>query len=77
MMETLVVRIVLLHWMQIRQLLKQLNGLNEVTENIRNNTYVKSVDASTNASSGGNPLSVTLTISSMGITQMDIQLIGR
>ena len=43
-----------------------IDGLNEVTENIRNNTYVKSVDASTNASSGGNPLSVTLTISSVG-----------
>ena len=43
-----------------------IDRLNEVTENIRNNTYVKSVDASTNASSGGNPLSVTLTISSVG-----------
>ena len=43
-----------------------IDRLNEVTENIRNNTYVKSVDASTSASSGGNPLSVTLTISSVG-----------
>ena len=54
---------------------ESIDGLNEVTENIGNNTYVKSVDASTSASSGGNPLSVTLTISSVGLTQMDIQLI--
>ena len=43
-----------------------IDRLNEVTENIRNNTYVKSVDATTSASSGGNPLSVTLTISAVG-----------
>ena len=45
---------------------ESIDRLNETMENIRNNTYVKSVDASTNASSGGNPLSVTLTISSVG-----------
>ena len=43
-----------------------IDRLNETTENIRNNTYVKSVDATTNYSSGGNPLSVTLTISVVG-----------
>ena len=45
---------------------ESIDRLNETMENIRNNTYVKSVDASTNASSGGNPLSVPLTISSVG-----------
>lgn len=43
-----------------------IDRLNETTENIRNNTYVKSVDATTNYSSGGNPLAVTLTISVVG-----------
>ena len=50
-----------------------IDRLNETTENIRNNTYVKSVDASTSASSGGNPLSVTLTLSVVGnANQYDI-----
>ena len=43
-----------------------IDRLNETTENIRNNTYVKSVDASTSASSGGNPLAVTLTTTVVG-----------
>ena len=43
-----------------------IDRLNEVTENIRNNTYVKSVDATVDNSSGGNPLTVTLTISVVG-----------
>ena len=43
-----------------------IDRLNETTENIRNNTYVKSVDATTDVSSGGNPLTVTLTISAVG-----------
>ena len=50
-----------------------IDRLNETTENIRNNTYVKSVDATTSASSGGNPLSVTLTLSVVGnANQYDI-----
>ena len=50
-----------------------IDRLNEVTENIRNNTYVKSVDASTSATSGGNPLSVTLTTTVVGnANQFDI-----
>ena len=40
--------------------------LNEALENVRNNTFVKSVDFSTNVSSGGNPLSVTLTTTVVG-----------
>ena len=43
-----------------------IDRLNEVTENIRNDTYVKSVDATTDVSSGGNPLTVTLTITTVG-----------
>ena len=43
-----------------------IDDLNETLENVRNETYVKSVDATTNNSSGGNPLSVTLTISVVG-----------
>ena len=35
-------------------------------ENIRNSTFVKSVDATTDVSSGGNPLTVTLTTSVVG-----------
>ena len=45
---------------------ESIDRLNETMENIRNNTYVKSVDATTNVSSGGNPLTVTLTISVVG-----------
>ena len=40
--------------------------LNEALENVRNNTFVKSVDFTTNVASGGNPLSVTLTTSVVG-----------
>ena len=45
---------------------ESIDRLNETMENIRNNTYVKSVDATVDNSSGGNPLTVTLTISSVG-----------
>ena len=45
---------------------ESIDRINETMENIRNNTYVKSVDATTNVSSGGNPLTVTLTISAVG-----------
>ena len=40
--------------------------LNEALENVRNDTFVKSVDFTTNVASGGNPLSVTLTTSVVG-----------
>ena len=40
--------------------------LNEALENVRNNTFVKSVDFTTNVASGGNPLSVTLTTTVVG-----------
>ena len=40
--------------------------LNEALENVRNDTFVKSVDFSTNVASGGNPLSVTLTTTVVG-----------
>ena len=50
-----------------------IDDLNETLENVRNETYVKSVDATTNNASGGNPLSVTLTISVVGnANQYDI-----
>ena len=45
---------------------ESIDRLNETMENIRNDTYVKSVDATTSVSSGGNPLTVTLTISTVG-----------
>ena len=52
---------------------ESIDRLNETMENIRNNTYVKSVDATSNVSSGGNPLTVTLTISVVGnANQYDI-----
>ena len=40
--------------------------LNEALENVRNDTFVKSVDATTDVSSGGNPLTVTLTTTVVG-----------
>jgi len=43
-----------------------LDKINEALENVRNNTFVKSVDFSTNVTSGGNPLSVTLSTSVVG-----------
>ena len=43
-----------------------IDRLNEVTENIRNNTYDKCADAPVDNRSGGNPLTVTLTISVVG-----------
>tara|TARA_R110002074_G_scaffold394176_1_gene581386 strand:- start:875 stop:3502 length:2628 start_codon:yes stop_codon:yes gene_type:complete len=45
---------------------ESIDKLNEAMENIRNSTFVKSVDVTTNVSSGGNPLSVTLTTSVVG-----------
>ena len=52
---------------------ESIDRLNETMENIRNSTYVKSVDATVDNSSGGNPLTVTLTISVVGnANQYDI-----
>ena len=52
---------------------ESIDRLNETMENIRNNTYVKSVDATSNVSSGGDPLTVTLTLSVVGnANQYDI-----
>lgn len=52
---------------------ESIDRLNETMENIRNSTYVKSVDATSNVSSGGDPLTVTLTISVVGnANQYDI-----
>jgi|TARA_R110002153_G_scaffold29405_8_gene90309 hypothetical protein len=45
---------------------ESIDKLNEAMENIRNNTFVKSVDATTSVSSGGDPLTVTLTTSVVG-----------
>ena len=43
-----------------------IDDLNEAMENVRNNTFVKSVDFTSNATQGGTPLSVTLSISVSG-----------
>lgn len=44
-----------------------IDALNEGIENVRNNTFVKSVDATvTSGASGGAPLSTTLAISAVG-----------
>ena len=43
-----------------------LDKINEALENVRNSTFVKSVDFTTNVSSGGDPLTVTLTTSVVG-----------
>ena len=43
-----------------------IDDLNEVTENIRNNTFVKSVDFTADNTAGGEGLVVTLTITSVG-----------
>ena len=45
---------------------ESIDKLNEAMENVRNDTFVKSVDFTTNNSSGGNPLSVTLTTTVVG-----------
>ena len=40
-----------------------IDDLNEAMENVRNNTFVKEVDFTSNVTEGGNPLSVTLSTS--------------
>lgn len=43
-----------------------IDKLNESMENVRNDTFVKSVDATSDVSSGGDPLTVTLTTTVVG-----------
>ena len=43
-----------------------IDELNEAMENVRNNTFVKDVDFTSNVTEGGNPLSVTLTTTVTG-----------
>ena len=43
-----------------------IDALNEGMENVRNNTFVKSVDTTVDVASGGAPLTSTLTISTVG-----------
>jgi hypothetical protein len=43
-----------------------IDDLNEAMENVRNDTFVKSVDFTTDKTSGGNPLTATLTITAVG-----------
>ena len=45
---------------------ESIDVLNETMWNIQNNTYVRDVSFTTNVSEGGNPLSVTLTVSATG-----------
>ena len=45
---------------------ESIDKLNEALENVRNDTFVKSTSFVSNVLSGGNPLSVTLTITSVG-----------
>jgi len=47
---------------------ESIDKINEALENVRNNTFVKSVDTTANVTSGGTPLSVQLTLSSIGNT---------
>jgi len=43
-----------------------IDKLNESMENVRNNTFVKSVDATVDVASGGTPLTSTLTLTTVG-----------
>lgn len=47
---------------------ESIDKLNEAMENVRNNTFVKTVDFTANVTQGGAPLSVQLTLSSIGQT---------
>ena len=53
-------------WTTTTTVTDAIDDLNEVTENIRNNTFVKSVDFVANVTAGGEGLVVTLTITSEG-----------
>ncbi len=43
-----------------------IDKLNEALENVRNNTFVKTVDAATDVAAGGAPLTATLTLTTVG-----------
>jgi len=47
---------------------ESIDKINEALENVRNNTFVKTVDFTANVTQGGTPLSVELTLSSVGQT---------
>ena len=47
---------------------ESIDKINEALENVRNNTFVKTVDFTANVTQGGAPLSVQLTLSSIGQT---------
>ena len=47
---------------------ESIDKINEALENVRNNTFVKTVDFTANVTQGGAPLSVELTLSSVGQT---------
>jgi len=54
------------NWTTATKVTDAIDDLNEVTENIRNNTFVKSVDFTADQTVGGAGLVVTLTITSVG-----------
>jgi len=52
---------------------ESIDKINEALENVRNDVFVKNIDASVNVSSGGAPLSVQLTLSPTGnVNQYDV-----
>ena len=55
-----------LYWQTSTKVTDALDDLNEVTENIRNNTFVKSVTFTSNVVSGGAGFTATLSISAVG-----------
>ncbi len=55
-----------LYWTTSTKVTDAIDDLNEITENIRNNTFVKSVDFTANVTSGPENTTVTLTITSVG-----------
>ena len=55
-----------LYWQTSTKVTDAIDDLNEVTENIRNNTFVKSVTFTSNVTSGGAGFTATLSISAVG-----------
>lgn len=55
-----------LSWTGATKVTDAIDDLNEVTENIRNNTFVKSVTFTASVTSGGSGFSTTLSISAVG-----------
>ena len=54
------------YWTTSTKVTDAIDDLNEVTENIRNNTFVKSVDFTSNVTQGPQGTTVTLTITTVG-----------